>query len=83
MTAGRDDNDQGDAQPERAVQPTRRAGFLQTMRAVAWSFLGVRKQSGYEQDAQQLNPIHVIIAGVIAAVVFVLVLLLVVRIVVI
>ena len=36
MTAGRDDNDQGDAQPERAVQPTRRAGFLQTMRAVAW-----------------------------------------------
>ena len=83
MTAGRDDrDDQDDAHNRRAVQPTRRAGFLQTMRAVAWSFLGVRKQSGYEQDAQQLNPIHVIIAGVIAAVVFVLVLLLVVRIVV-
>jgi hypothetical protein len=83
MTTGQGDrNDQGGAQVERAVQPARRASFLQTMRAVAWSFFGVRKQSGYEQDAQQLNPVHVIIAGIIAAVIFVLVLLLVVRIVV-
>ena len=77
MTTG-----QGDRNDQRAVQPARRASFLQTMRAVAWSFFGVRKQSGYEQDAQQLNPVHVIIAGIIAAVIFVLVLLLVVRIVV-
>jgi len=57
----------------------RRAGFLQTMRAVLWSFFGVRKRAGYEQDAAQLNPVHVIIAGVIAAAIFVVVLLLVVR----
>ena len=57
----------------------RRAGFLQTMRAVLWSFFGVRKRAGYEQDAAQLNPVHVIIAGIIAAAVFVAVLLLVVR----
>jgi hypothetical protein len=57
----------------------RKAGFLQTMRAVLWSFFGVRKRAGYEQDATQLNPVHVIIAGIIAAAVFVLVLLLVVR----
>jgi len=83
MTTGRDDaNNQSDAPTWHAVHPTRAAGFLQTMRAVAWSFFGVRKQSAYQQDAQQLNPIHVIIAGIIAAVVFVLVLLLVVRIVV-
>jgi hypothetical protein len=55
--------------------PARRAGFLQTMRAVAWSFFGVRKRSGYEEDAAQLNPVHVIVAGVIAAALFVLVLL--------
>jgi hypothetical protein len=57
----------------------RRAGFLQTMRAVLWSFFGVRKRAGYEQDAAQLNPVHVIIAGIIAAAIFVVVLLLVVR----
>ena len=45
----------------------RNAGFLQTIRAVLWSFLGVRKRSGYEQDATQLNPVVVIIAGVITA----------------
>lgn len=50
----------------------RNAGFLQTMRAVLWSFFGVRRRSGYEQDAQQLNPLHVIIAGLIAAALFVL-----------
>ena len=57
----------------------RKAGFLPTMRAVLWSFLGVRKRAGYEQDAAQLNPVYVIIAGIVAAAVFVLVLLLVVR----
>ena len=59
-----------------------KAGFLQTMRAVLWSFFGVRKRSGYEKDASQLNPVYVIIAGVIAAVIFVVTLLVIVRIVV-
>jgi hypothetical protein len=38
---------------------------------VFWSFLGIRKQSDYEKDAESLNPIHVIIAGVLAAALFV------------
>jgi hypothetical protein len=83
MTTGRGErNGQGGEPAERAVQPSRRASFLQTMRAVAWSFFGVRKQSGYEQDVEQLNPVHVIIAGIIAAAIFVIALLLVVKIVV-
>ncbi len=49
----------------------RKASFLTTMKAVLWSFLGIRKKQGYEQDAAQLNPVHVIIAGLIAALVFV------------
>jgi len=57
----------------------RKASFGATIKAVLWSFFGVRKKSDYEQDAQQLNPVHVIIAGVLAAAVFVLVLLLIVR----
>ncbi len=67
------------AEDANAMTAPRRAGFLQTMRAVMWSFFGVRKRAGYEQDAQQLNPVHVIIAGVIAAALFVLGLIMVVR----
>ncbi|HEX5312871.1 DUF2970 domain-containing protein [Aquabacterium sp.] len=49
----------------------RQGSFLQTMKAVAWSFFGVRKSSDYAQDVAKINPIHVIVAGVIAAIVFV------------
>jgi amino acid transporter len=60
----------------------RRMSFVATVKAVLWSFFGVRKNSAYEEDTQNLNPVHVIIAGIIAAVLFVLALLLLVKIVV-
>ena len=50
----------------------RRGSFLGTLKAVAWSFFGVRKSSDYEKDVSQLNPVHVIVAGVVAAALFVL-----------
>lgn len=50
----------------------RKGSFLQTLKAVAWSFFGVRKASGYAEDVAKINPVHVIIAGVIAALVFVM-----------
>ncbi|NMG63933.1 DUF2970 domain-containing protein [Azoarcus indigens] len=59
-----------------------RAGFLATLRAVLWSFLGVRKRRGYQEDANSLDPKAVIVAGLIAGLVFVLVLVAVVRVVV-
>ena len=62
-----------DGDLKQAVQ--RKGSFLQTMRAVAWSFFGVRKSSDYEKDVSQLNPVHVVIAGVIGAVAFIVVLL--------
>lgn len=49
----------------------RKLSFLQTMRAVAWSFFGVRKSADYANDVNRLNPVHVVIAGVIGAVVFI------------
>ncbi len=58
---------------------SRKGSFIGTMKAVAWSFFGVRKSSDYERDVGQLNPVHVIIAGVVAAVLFVLALVLIVR----
>ncbi len=49
----------------------RKPGFWATMRAVLWSFFGVRGRKGYEDDVQQLNPVHVILAGLLAAALFV------------
>jgi Protein of unknown function (DUF2970) len=60
-----------------AVQ--RKGSFLQTMKAVAWSFFGVRKGADYEKDVNQLNPVHIVIAGVLGAVILIVVLLLVVN----
>ncbi len=52
-----------------AVQ--RKGSFGQTLKAVAWSFFGVRKSSDYAQDIAKINPVHVVLAGVLAAVLFV------------
>jgi Protein of unknown function (DUF2970) len=49
----------------------RPASPLQTMRAVAWSFLGIRRSAGYAQDVQQLNPVHVVLGGIVGATLFV------------
>jgi hypothetical protein len=57
----------------------RKGSFGQTFKAVAWSFFGVRKASEYEKDVTQLNPLHVIVAGLLAAVVFVVALVLLVQ----
>ena len=52
----------------------RKASFGATMKAVFWSFFGVRKRKDYESDAARLNPVHVVIAGILGAVIFVTVL---------
>ncbi|MFO1326944.1 MAG: DUF2970 domain-containing protein [Rubrivivax sp.] len=57
----------------------RRAGLGETLRAVAWSFFGVRRSADYERDVQRLNPVHVIIAGIAGAALFVLLLVMLIR----
>ena len=57
----------------------RKASFGATMKAVFWSFFGIRKRSDYEKDSASLNPIHVIIAGLIGVALFIGVLILLVR----
>lgn len=57
----------------------RKGSFGQTLKAVAWSFFGVRKSSDYAQDVAKINPVHVIVAGVLAAMLFVVGLVLLVR----
>ena len=58
---------------------SRKGSFLGTLQAVGWSFFGVRKSADHERDLGQLNPLHLIIAGIGAAAVFVLLLVLIVR----
>jgi len=41
------------------------------VRAVAWSFFGVRKSRDLERDVAELKPVHVIVVGVAVAAVFV------------
>jgi Protein of unknown function (DUF2970) len=57
----------------------RPGSFVQTIKAVGWSFFGVRRRAGYEQDVQKLNPVHVIVAGLLAAALFIGTLVMVVR----
>ena len=38
---------------------------LRTLRAIAWAFLGVRKRSGWEEDMQRLNPLHVVVIALV------------------
>lgn len=58
--------------PNEELRPVhRKASFLAIIKAVFWSFFGVRKRSDYERDAAQLNPVHVLIAGVLGALLFV------------
>ena len=57
----------------------RKASIGQTISAVAWSFFGVRRGRDHENDMAKLNPVHVVIAGVLAAALFVLMLVLLVR----
>ena len=57
----------------------RRGSLLQTMRAVAWSFFGIRRSSGLAEDVGKLNPVHVVVAGILGAALFIAVLVLLVR----
>jgi len=49
----------------------RKASLGRTLLAVFWSFFGVRKSRDLERDVGELNPVHLVIAGVLAAAVFV------------
>lgn len=49
----------------------RKLNFFQTLKAVLWGFFGVRKGKGYQEDIASLNPVHLIIAAVLATIMFV------------
>ena len=46
--------------------------LLHTVRAVAWSFVGIRKNSEYQHDLGTLNPLHLIAVALVAVLMMVL-----------
>ncbi len=54
---------------DRAVR--RKGSFAQTLKAVGWSFFGVRKGQEFERDLAAINPLHLVVAAVLGAIVFI------------
>ena len=46
--------------------------FVRTVRAVLWSFLGIRKGAGFQEDIASLTPFHLIGVGIGLCFLFVL-----------
>ena len=57
----------------------RKLNFFQTLKAISWAMFGIRKGSGYQEDMAKLNPVHVVLAGLLAGLMFVVGLLMIVR----
>ena len=49
----------------------RKGSLLRTVKAVLWSFVGLRARSEYEKDVEQLNPVHIVIVALVGVVIFV------------
>ena len=64
---------------ELKVATQRRGSLRQTLSAVLWSFFGVRKGSAHDADMASLNPLHVVLVGLLAGLIFVLSLVILVR----
>ena len=77
MNAGQSDHESKPSEHDHAALP--RAGFAATLRAVLWSFIGVRRRHDYDRDARSLDPRAVIIAGLLGGLIFVLTIVAVVR----
>lgn len=57
--------------PDNLPVHQRKGSFFRTVKAVMWSFVGLRARGDYEQDVAQLNPVHIIVVGLVGVFVFV------------
>ena len=49
------------------IQPatSHSTALFRSIKLVAWSFLGVRSKQGYHDDLSKVNPLHVVIVGIL------------------
>ncbi len=53
--------------PDEVSAPVHKASFVRSVKLVAWSFLGIRSKSGYQEDLAKVNPLHVVLVGILGA----------------
>ena len=54
-----------------AVHAVSVGAMFHTIKAVAWSFIGIRKSSAYQEDLSKLNPLHIIVVALVGVALFV------------
>ena len=40
--------------------------FMHSVKVVAWSFVGIRSKQGYQDDLSRVNPLHVVLVGLVS-----------------
>lgn len=50
---------------------TKKPSTLRAMRAVFWSFFGVRRNRDYQSDIVHLTPTQLVVTGIIGAILFI------------
>jgi hypothetical protein len=61
------------------MQEPKSASFLLTLKAVFWSFLGIRNRNAHQRETAKMKPVYIIFAGLLGVAIFIFVLLMVVR----
>jgi hypothetical protein len=56
---------------ENVTAVVKRASFMRSLKTVAWSFIGIRSSAGFQEDVAKVNPLHVLLAGVMTVLVLV------------
>lgn len=51
---------------------SKKGSLLRSVQAVAWSFLGIRKNSEFQEDIEKITPLHVLGVGLVAGLLFVI-----------
>jgi len=49
-----------------------KTSLIRSIKAVAWSFLGIRKSSEFQEDIDKITPLHVLGVGLVAVFLFVI-----------
>jgi len=57
--------------PESTPSVRRKGSIFRTIKAVLWSFVGLRSRGDYEKDIEQLNPVHIVIVALVVVILFV------------
>ena len=56
---------------ENITTVVKRSSVLRSLKTVEWSFIGIRSSAGFQEDVAKVNPLHVLLAGVITVLVLV------------